>query len=448
MKWGVRSVGASAEDASTPAPAAAGPVWVGVLDLDEEGPVTGINGSLGPKYQQARILVRLHRAPLGFVWVPAMPEESLTARSRAIAEATLVDALRGHAELDDEGVRQGVASRWEAQMACPRHFPDQRGEGISVIVCTRNRPALLPDSLGSLMRSTYDPLEILVVDNAPSDSATRDIVTALAADDPRVRYTCEPRPGKSLALNHGLAEAKFEIAAVTDDDALADPGWLSAVAAAFEADPGTVCVTGMVASSALSTGSERYFDARYSWGEGFQPRRFDLDKHRHDSPFYPFSAGIFGTGANCAFRRRAVEDIGGFDPLLGAGGPQRGGADLDIFLRLILAGGRITYLPSALIWHRHRANPRALAEQMYTYGHGLGAYLGKHLSNRELRGALLRHGLSHAGRALGRQRSAARSGQLGIEGKRLAVYEAFGIVPGAVRYWLAARRASEPPVGE
>lgn len=427
-----------------------GPVWVGLLDLDEDRPVNGVRGLPGAEHRRARVLVRTHRAPVGFVWVPTLPEETLTARTHAAAESTLAEALRHHAQLDEERGRLGGEGRWESRMACPARFPHRGGEGISVIVCTRNRPAMLPDSLHSLRRVTYDSLEILVVDNAPSDDATRKIVTAMAAEDPRVRYTCEPRPGKSLALNHGLAQAKFEVVAITDDDALADQGWLSAIAAAFDADPDTVCVTGMVASSTLNTRAERYFDARYPWGEGFRPRRYDLAAHRHPSRFYPFTAGVFGTGANCAFRRQAVAQIGGFDPLLGAGSPQRGGADLDIFLRLVLAGGRITYLPSALIWHRHRADARALAQQMYTYGHGLGAYLAKHLPNRKLRDALLSDGLRHAAIALGRQRDAAQYSQLGAAGKRLALYETCGIMPGAARYWLAARRRSGhmPACGE
>lgn len=419
-----------------------GPVWVGLLDLDADGPVAGVSGPVRPDHQQARVLVRMHGAPIGFVWVPTLPEHTLTERARAAAGSTLADALHRHTELDRELGSQDGPGRWENRMACPAHFPARAGEGISVVVCTRNRPALLPDSLRSLQRADYEPMEILVVDNAPDDDATRDIVLGLAADDPRIRYTCEPRPGKSLALNHGLEQAKFEIVAVTDDDALADPGWLSAVAAAFEADPGTVCVTGMVASSALDTGAERYFDARYDWGEVFHPRRFDLTGHRHPSPFYPFTPGIYGTGANWAVRRRALLRIGGFDPLLGAGTPRLGGADLDVFVRIILAGGRISYLPSALIWHRHRASSKALAEQLYAYGHGFGAYLAKHLPNRELRSALLSYGLRHARMAAGRQRAAARSGQLGPEGKRLARNETYGIVPGMVRYWLAAVRGS------
>ena len=55
-----------------------------------------------------------------------------------------------------------------------------------------------------------------------------------------------------------------------------------------------------------------------------------------------------------------------------------------MFLRVILAGGRICYLPSALIWHRHRVDMSALGEQIYSYGYGLGAYVAKHLLNQQL----------------------------------------------------------------
>ena len=173
------------------------------------------------------------------------------------------------------------------------------------------------------------------MDNAPHGDATRDAVTALAHDDPRIRYTCEPHAGLSRARNHGMARARYDIVAFTDDDTMVDSGWPSAIAAGFAADTDAVCVTGLVATSALDTGAERYFDSRYSWGEAFEPRRYDLAIHRHPSRLYPFRAAIFGTGANFAVRRSALDRLGGFDPLLGAGSPGRGGEDLDMFLRVI-----------------------------------------------------------------------------------------------------------------
>ena len=313
---------------------------------------------------------------------------------------------------------------------------------MTIIVCTRDRTEGLLECLSTLQQVAYDPIEIIVVDNAPSGNATREAVTAIAQDDPRIRYTCESRPGLSRARNHGLVHARYDIVAFTDDDTMVDSGWPSAVAAGFAADPGAMCVTGLVASRALDTGSQRYFDSRYAWGEAFEPRRYDLDAHRHPSRVYPFSAGIFGTGANFAVRRRAMADLGSFDPLLGAGSPGRGGEDLDMFLRVILAGGRICYLPSALVWHRHRADIQALSEQIYSYGYGLGAYVAKHLLNRQLPITVLWQCLRQVGTVVGRMRLATQESQLRAEGRRLGLTEARGFVAGALRYYRTSRRAS------
>jgi GT2 family glycosyltransferase len=174
----------------------------------------------------------------------------------------------------------------------------------------------------------------------------------------------------------------------------------------------------------------------------FEPRRYDLTAHRHPSRLYPFRAGIFGTGANFAVRHTVVTRLGGFDPLLGAGAPGRGGEDLDMFLRLILSGGRICYLPSAFIWHRHRSDTEALGEQIYSYGHGLGAYVAKHLPNPDFRYALVGHGLHQARVLLSRMRRASQVSQLRVSGRRLALTEAWGVMAGVLCYRLAASRAS------
>jgi glycosyltransferase involved in cell wall biosynthesis len=389
----------------------------------------------------------MHRAPLGQVSVPTQPAETLTARVRIAAETTLAAELRQHADWDNLGEKPIGSRGWAAKVACPRHFPTHNGTGISIIVCTRNRTKDLRECLRTLQQVTYDPLEIIVVDSGPSEDTTREAVAALAKNDSRIRYVCEPHPGLSRARNNGLAHARYDIAAFTDDDTMVDPGWPSAVAAGFAADPDAMCVTGLVATSALDTGAERYFDSRYSWAKAFEPRRYDLTTHRSPSGLYPFSAGIFGTGANFALRRSALANLGDFDLLLGAGSPCRGGEDLDMFLRVILAGGRICYLPSALIWHRHRANMQDLGEQIYSYGYGLGAYVAKHLLNRQLPVIMLGRGLGQARTMVGRMRRATQESQLRADGRRLGLTEARGFMAGALRYYRTSHRASSLTTG-
>ena len=420
-------------------------IWVGLLDLDGSEPIRGVSGPLGDEHGMARVLIRVHHAPIGYVELPATPAQSLTARAVSLAETTLAEPLREHGELDKSALNAQNSAGWMAEVCCPQRFATSGGAGVTVIVCTRDRTEGLRESLRSIQQVSYEPLEILVVDNAPTTDDTRELVTAMAKNDARLHYTCEPDPGLSRARNHGMARAQYELVCFTDDDTRVDPGWLSAVAAGFAADPETVCVTGLVASSSLNTGSERFFDSRYSWGEAFDPRRYDLATHRHSSALYPYSAGVFGTGANFAIRRDAVTDLGGFDPILGAGGPGRGGEDLDMFLRIVLAGGRISYLPSSLVWHQHRSDMDALGEQIYSYGYGLGAYLAKHLISGLMPAVLLGRGLRQVGVVLGRTRQASRAGQMRAGGRRLALAEARGVLAGALCYRRAARRRPALP---
>lgn len=117
-----------------------------------------------------------------------------------------------------------------------------------------------------------------------------------------------------------------------------------------------------------------------------------------------------------------------------------------MFLRIILAGGRICYLPSSLVWHQHRSDEGALAEQIYSYGHGLGAYLAKHLLSGQMPVVLLTRALRHATAVLRRSRKASRAGQMRVGGRRLVLTEARGALVGALSYRRAARQTASAPL--
>ncbi|MBT2501653.1 glycosyltransferase family 2 protein [Curtobacterium sp. ISL-83] len=337
--------------ASDAAPTWSGAVWVGGLDVRDvpadADTVIGLDASDG--HATARLLVRDGTAPLGFVDLP----------------------------LQDGTFTAGALRRAISALPPAEHPPvPVRLPSTSVVLCTRDRADQLEGALRSLLALDHPDFEIVVVDNAPSDESTRDLVTTVFTD-PRVRYVREPTPGLSTARNAGVRAARHEIVAFTDDDVVVDRGWLRAIASGFSRGADVDCVSGLVASGELRTPAQRYFDDRVTWSRNLVPRVYRLATPPADRPLFPFSVGDYGTGANFAMRRDALTRLGGFDEALGVGTVTGGGEDIDMFSRVVLAGSALVVEPAALVWHRHRADVRALRTQAAGYGTGLGAWLTK-----------------------------------------------------------------------
>ena len=84
-----------------------------------------------------------------------------------------------------------------------------------------------------------------------------------------------------------------------------------------------------------------------------------------------------------AFRRAALDRIGGFDVALGAGTPTGGGEDtLALTARHALRAIEIAYEPAALMWHHHRQDMASLNKQLHGYSVGLTAFYAALLRRR------------------------------------------------------------------
>jgi glycosyltransferase involved in cell wall biosynthesis len=253
----------------------------------------------------------------------------------------------------------------------PAGLPRYRGS-ISVVLCTRGRPTHLARCLASLDALDDGCHEVIVIDN-------HDVPTVpVAGGPPKARVVHEPRRGLDVARNRGLAEARSDVVAYIDDDCEADPGWLDALRVAL-ADPRVDGVTGRVRPASLAGPPQRWFEAQFSFDRGTVGRRFTPWDRR---PWYPLWPGGIGTGCNMAFRRAALEGIGGFDEILDMGTTIGGGGDLDVFARLLDAGSVMEYTPAALVWHHHRATEEEARRQFWGYGVSVGAVLTKALIER------------------------------------------------------------------
>jgi GT2 family glycosyltransferase len=244
---------------------------------------------------------------------------------------------------------------------------------VTVAICTRDHPPLVERAIRSMIIAAEfteigEQFEILVVDNAPSDDRTLHIANSFD----RVRYVREPKPGLDFARNRAVAEAKGEILAFVDDDAVVDRGWLRGLRKAVAENPEAAAITGPVLPYELETTAQVLFETRGGFGRIFEPRRFGPDCRYVRN--YPCNAGIFGSGCNMAFRRRVLIELGGFDDALDTGPPLPGGGDLDICYRVLRAGYILVQEPQFLIRHQHRREYAQLRHQMYTWGLGMMAY--------------------------------------------------------------------------
>ncbi|MGY1856579.1 glycosyltransferase family 2 protein [Modestobacter sp. SYSU DS0290] len=424
-----------------PGPGSGSGTWCCELELADAAAPRGVVPLAG--HGLVRALVRLHGEPLGYLTAPAGPDGVDGAVLRERARTVFADAIAVHLAAEGLAVAVGAPATEPlppAAAGCRNRVTSD--VLVSVVVCTRDRSAVLAGCLERLRALTHPQLEIVVVDNAPTDDSTRAVVAAAQERDDRVRYVVEPRPGLSAARNRGLAEARGAVLAYTDDDVAVDPDWVQGVLRGFRRGSGVGCVTGLVCTAAVDTPAEEYFDARTAlWSTRCTPELFDLTADRPDDPLYPYAPGLFGTGANLSFDRQVLLELGGFDEALGAGTLTRGGEDLDVFVRVLRSGRAIAYEPAAVVWHHHRADDEALLRQLYGYGTGLSAYLTKCLAQRDTRREVLRRVLP----GLRRRRSIAaetdeRLGSSGRAPRGAARRELFGLAAGPVLYLRARRR--------
>jgi GT2 family glycosyltransferase len=242
---------------------------------------------------------------------------------------------------------------------------------LTIAICTKDRTDNLARCLNSLLQLPQSDLEILVIDNAPSDWQTKNLVTQL----PGIKYICETKPGLDFARNKAITEAKGEILAFIDDDVVVDRNWLKGLQEAWRENPDALAFTGLVLPYELKTPAQIIFERGGGFRRGFEKIRYG--KVLVGNPLYPCGAGIFGAGCNMAFRREILLELGGFDEALDTGATLPGGGDLDIFYRVIRAGYPLVYEPQYLVFHQHRQDLTQLRRQYWSWGLGFMAFVVK-----------------------------------------------------------------------
>jgi len=231
-----------------------------------------------------------------------------------------------------------VQRRFTAGVPFP---PDRTWPRVSVVVGAYNAARTLEGCLSSLLQLRYPDYEVIVVNDGSTD-ATEEIAR-------RFPFRCisTSNQGISAARNVGLRAARGEIVAYLDSDAEADPDWLHYLAVTY-----------------------MKFDVSGVGGPNFVPPEDNwVAKCVYRSPGGPTQVMLDDRyaehipGCNMSFKKSALEEIGGFDPIFRAAAD-----DVDICWRLLEKGHRIGFSPSAVVWHHRRPSVRAYWRQQVGYG--------------------------------------------------------------------------------
>jgi glucosyl-dolichyl phosphate glucuronosyltransferase len=261
-----------------------------------------------------------------------------------------------------------------------------RQPAVSVVMATHQRAQMLKKALASLERQIVSvPFEAVIVDNSSTDD-TRRILEDFTDRHPWARALHEPRLGKSRALNTGVASARGRVLVFTDDDVVADPGWIEAYISFFDSHPGRILAGGKIVPITSDGGP---------WPWWFTPGCMEdvpsqVDHGSTRPLLQPFE---YVWGANLAMSRDTFDRFGPWNEGTGAHGAYAGGfpkprrtpaEDIDLNGRVRAGGGEIWFVREAVINHRVRrgeVTPRRLmvtaygrGASEYTYWRRFGAY--------------------------------------------------------------------------
>ena len=221
---------------------------------------------------------------------------------------------------------------------------------FSVIVNTTDRAGPLRALLRGLEGQSYPHFELIVV-VGPTRDNTLEVLAEYAG---RLRVLRCPAANLGLSRNIGLLAARGDIVAYVDDDAVPSRRWLEQLAGLF-LDRRLDATGGRVyAVDPLRAITQHLIGVASSLAEQHDVRESPLEWMIPSTEARLWVGRMMGT--NMAFRRRALLEVGGFDPLF-----QWVYDDTDIAVRLANAGKVVQPVKECVVYHIPASNRNRIA---------------------------------------------------------------------------------------
>jgi len=248
---------------------------------------------------------------------------------------------------------------------------------VTILVCTKDRPHDLRICLQSLSDFGYfdrADLDVVVVDN----NSTTDQPARVCSRYP-VQYFSESKRGKSAGLNKGIRESNGKYVVFIDDDVvIGSSEWIDNLLRNLSNGQNVGYVSGNVIAYKTETLAENMWEEKGALSKGSERKEFGAEFYRKFR-LRGVPIRFVAVGANCVIPRKVLEDVGGYDELLGPGSLVGGGESLDICYRVLRKGYLAIYDPEAWVYHSHPTEIASLRHKMFHYGVADGAMYTKFL---------------------------------------------------------------------
>lgn len=210
---------------------------------------------------------------------------------------------------------------------------------ISVVIPNWNGKKFLAGCLDSLKTQTYEPIEVVIVDNGSKDGS----VEYLQENYPYVKLVTFPvNTGFSPAVNAGIKASSGEMVALLNNDTVVDPNWMSELIKAMQEHP----EAGSAGCKMLAYDDHTLLDGA---GDGYRrgglPGRIG-HKERDTGRFNRKRYLLGACGGAALYRRELFDAIGLFDEDYFAYLE-----DVDLGLRAQAAGFKCIYVPTSIVYH-------------------------------------------------------------------------------------------------
>jgi glycosyltransferase involved in cell wall biosynthesis len=237
---------------------------------------------------------------------------------------------------------------------------------ITVVLTTRNRGDRIDGAIKSILASKCSSFALHIVDQSDNDSTEK--VVRHIGNDFDISYFRSKSIGISSARNIGIAHAKTEFIALTDDDCEVSTTWLPEINKALKFNDKIGIVFGNVFA-----GKHNSFCGFITAYERSGACLISKMREHHK---------VGGIGACMGLRRSVWVQLAGFDEMLGTGSRFCSAEELDFGIRTLQAGYSIFETDRVFIVHNGFRTWAEAHQLAYDYLYGIGAVFGKHLKCR------------------------------------------------------------------